>query len=288
MEIMAHSGQLDIGNFEITNSKYKHLNLNMYEKMHISTILEPSKNSTTFDSIIGHHDLKNTIVEHVFRPLQKLDMYKETELLDPPNGIILYGPPGTGKTMLARAIAKTIQCPFIVFSIHNIENKMFGESAKILHGLFSLAKKIKPCVIFIDELDGIFGHRNAMDQSFIIGIKTQMLQHLDGIEKRHSDIMVISATNMIENIDSAIRRRMRLHIKVDIPDEETRKLMFQHHLKDFNIDFEKSAKDSKFLSGSDILEVCKSAAHNAVIKYGDYKKLDQEVLDSTLEHFRKT
>jgi SpoVK/Ycf46/Vps4 family AAA+-type ATPase len=287
MEIMVKSGQLELETCDVS-PKYNHLNLNQYEKMHVNSIIEPSVNNTTFDAIIGHTDLKLKIVENIFKPLQNLDMYKETALLDPPNGIIMYGPPGTGKTMMARAIAKTIQCPFIVFSIHNIENKMFGESAKILNGLFSLAKKLRPCVVFIDELDGFFGHRNAFDQSFVTGLKTQMLQHMDGIDKRTSDIIVIGATNLIENIDKAVKRRMRLHIKIDLPDDETRKLMFTHHLKDMNLDCEKFVEKSRGLSGSDILEVCKAAAHNAVIKYDDYKKLDYNTLLHTLDDFCKT
>jgi SpoVK/Ycf46/Vps4 family AAA+-type ATPase len=233
--------------------------------------------------------LKKVINENILKPLQNSESYKECHLLEPPNGIILYGQPGTGKTMFAKAIAKSISCPFINFSIHTIENKMFGESAKILKGLFTLAQKLKPCVIFIDELDGFFSHRNSLDQSFVNGLKTQMLQHLDGIDERDPEVVIIGATNVIDSIDKAIKRRMRLHLKVELPDKKTRKLMFEHHLQNFgNLDFDEAGEESRQCSGSDILEICKSAVHTASIQKDDFKKLDQTILKQTIQHFCNT
>lgn len=287
MEIIAQTNQLEMDSTYIS-PQYQHLKLNSYEKIHLSNIKQVSENSVNFDSIIGHSELKKTINECILKQINNKSV-NHCELLDPPNGIILHGPPGTGKTMFAKAIAKGISCPFIVFSIHTVENKMFGESAKILKGLFTLANKIKPCVIFIDELDGFFGHRTANDQSFVTGLKTQMLHHLDGIEGRSNDVIVIGATNMIENIDKAVRRRLRMHLLVDLPDIDTRKSMFEKYLHEFkDINYEELGKLSNGLSGSDIYEVCKAAAHKAVIETSDYRNLNQEMVASTIQHFCKT
>ena len=200
----------------------------------------------------------------VIKPLQSGQ--QTNLLLKPPNGIIFYGPPGTGKTMLAKAIAKEAGYVFMNFDMSSIENKMFGESAKLLKAMFSLADKIKPCVIFMDELDGFCSERNPFDQSFVNGLKTQMLTYLDGLESRDDKIVVVGATNKLNSVDKAMKRRMRLHIEVPLPDYESRKVILSKYLGPAGVDLEtietfaKSIETAGF-SGSDLHELCKYAAH---------------------------
>ena len=86
-----------------------------------------------------------------------------------------------------------------------IEQKYYGESEKIVKAIFSLAKKIAPCIIFIDEIDGILKNRSAeFDQNANYSIKTQMLQEMDALEKENSYVIVIGATNCPTKLDSHI------------------------------------------------------------------------------------
>ena len=87
----------------------------------------------------------------------------EDPLLQPPLGILLYGPPGCGKTMIGKAIATSINAQFFDFNIANVKNKFVGESEKSLTALFSLARKLQPSVIFVDEIDSYLKTRDEMD-----------------------------------------------------------------------------------------------------------------------------
>ena len=95
----------------------------------------------------------------------QLKSKKVDTLLSPPRGILFYGPPGCGKTMLAKAMSAEIQAAFINFDIATIKNKWVGETEKMATSLFSVAKKLQPTIIFIDEIDAFLSIRNESDQA---------------------------------------------------------------------------------------------------------------------------
>ena len=178
--------------------------------------------------------------------------------------LLIKGEPRTGKTMLVKALCKTLNMSFIVFEQSYIEQKMFGESAKMVKAVFTLAEKIKPCVIFIDEIYGIFGERSVVDQSFITGIKTQMLTYMDGIISRDPSVFIIGATNRLNAIDGALTRRMRTHIEIPLPSCNERIELFKTYLyENENIDYNTLADITDSFSGSDISEMCKIAYYTS-------------------------
>ena len=233
------------------------LNLNIHEKIIHNYVVTPDQINVSMNDIKGLTNAKSLLQKIVINPLKK------NKSIHPPNGIILYGPPGTGKTMLAKALCKTMNVNFIAFEQSFIEQKMFGESAKMLKALFTLAEKIKPCVVFIDELDGIFSERSIIDQSFVTGLKTQMLTHLDGFVEKDPSILFIGATNRLSAIDSALKRRMRAHIEVSLPNLEDRRDIFKGYLNNIEVDYDKLATYTDGFSGSDIYEACKIASYTS-------------------------
>ena len=215
---------------------------------------------TKFEDVQGHQNAKQLLEKLIINPLNN----EKKHDMKPPNGFILHGPPGTGKTLLVKALCKKMNKSFLLFDQSYIEQKMFGESAKMIKAVFTLAEKIKPCVIFIDEIDGIFGERSVFDQSFITGIKTQMLTYMDGIISRDPSVILIGATNRLKAIDPAIRRRMRTHIEIVLPDHDERKLLFLYYLRNNeSIDYDKLAEATVDFSGSDINEMCKIAYYTS-------------------------
>ena len=193
----------------------KNLKLNRYEKNVTQDVIDPNNLNIQLKDIVCDSKIKNDI-SFILESL-KNTIPKDIPLLETPNGVLLHGPPGTGKTMLAKSIAKESNIPFINVSYSLIENKYFGESPKILSSYFSLANKIKPCILFFDEIDGFLSTRNSLDQSAVNGLKALFLTLMDGLNDRDHSILAIGATNRIDQLDPAVTRRMATHIYMDNP-----------------------------------------------------------------------
>lgn len=240
----------------------KKMKLNKYEQIISEDIVK--KTGYSMDNIIGHDKIKDDIIQTIIKPLN--DNFNKL-----PNGIILHGDPGTGKTLLAKCISDSVKANFIQFNVSNIENKYYGESSKYLAALFTLAKKIEPCIIFIDEIDGFCGERNPMEQFHINSIKTQFLSLIDGLDAKNGDtkIICIGATNKIQYIDKAVKRRMRKHIHLRLPTKENIKSLFEMYLpEDVMTHVDNDIIDLAIgLSGSDIYELSKDIELN--VKYNN-------------------
>jgi SpoVK/Ycf46/Vps4 family AAA+-type ATPase len=140
------------------------------------------------------------------------------------SGILLYGPPGTGKTMLCRAIAKECNVRMLLIAPSDIEDMWVGESEKLIAATFSLARKIAPCAIFIDEVDAMFGARTnepGNSSQYHRSTLTQFMQEMDGLNSagtnKKKGIIVIGATNRPFDLDDAILRRLPRRMLVDLP-----------------------------------------------------------------------
>ena len=135
-------------------------------------------------------------------------------------GILLYGPPGTGKTMLCRAIAKECKVRILLITPSDIEDMYVGETEKLIVATFSLARKIAPCIIFIDEVDATLGSRTGSSRYHRSKL-TQFMQEMDGLASaiinKKKGIVVIGATNRPFDLDDAILRRLPRRMLVDLP-----------------------------------------------------------------------
>jgi len=229
----------------------KHFTLNKYENDLIEDIIFPDMNSK---EIIGYDDIKSQIDNLVIKPLVSNFNYL-------PNGIIFHGPPGTGKTLFAKYIVNKTNIPLLNFDIATIENKYYGETSKFIKAVFSLANKIQPCIIFMDEIDGICSERSSLDQFHVNNMKTQLLKNLDGISSNNSKIICIGTTNKLNFIDKAMKRRMRTYINFSLPSLIDIKNQFEYFLQNstdlFNLLTDDDFNNCIGLSCSDINEISK-------------------------------
>lgn len=193
-------------------------------------------------------------------------------------GAMLYGPPGTGKTLLAQALAK--QCDFSMLSITSgdIFQKAWGEDEKVIRAAFSLSRKLYPCIMFIDEADGIFSTRQTDDRKHNRGMMSEFLSQWEGAgeTQRHKNLLIMLATNRPFDIDPAVLRRTPIRIFLNIPTPDQRQGILKVILRDetlgADITIDDVAKLIRLYTGSDLRNLCVSAAMIAV----EEQELDQD------------
>ncbi|KAJ4380972.1 hypothetical protein N0V86_003319 [Didymella sp. IMI 355093] len=242
----------------ITASATKH------EKRLISGIANPDQIKTTFDQVHVPKETVDSIRTITSLSLLRPDAFDygilATEKI---SGALLYGPPGTGKTLLAKAVAKESGSTVLEVSGSQIMDKYVGEGEKNVAAIFSLARKLSPCIVFLDEADAVFASRDAMrERTSHRDILNQFLKEWDGLNDLSVFVMV--ATNRPFDLDDAVIRRLPRRLLVDLPTQADRKEILRIHLKgeqlDQAVDLEDLAKRTPFYSGSDLKNVAVSAA----------------------------
>lgn len=168
--------------------------------------------------------------------------------------------------MLAKAIAAESSAIFINIRMSTIMDKWFGESNKLVAAIFSLARKLQPCIIFIDEIDSFLRERKSSDHEVTANLKTEFMTMWDGLTS-DGQIMVLGATNRPNDIDDAILRRMPKRFPVPMPNTEQRRRILEITLKDARLDpdfdINLVVEKTQGMSGSDLREACRNAAWNA-------------------------
>ncbi|GIL92433.1 hypothetical protein Vretifemale_19999, partial [Volvox reticuliferus] len=175
--------------------------------------------STTFADVAGVDAAKAELLEVVAVMRQTKGSYSKLRV-KMPSGVLLCGPPGTGKTLLAKAVAGEAGVPFFAVSASEFVELFVGRGAARIRELFAEARKSSPCVVFIDELDGVgsrrgMGYNDERDQTL-----NQLLTELDGFDGRPG-VLFLAATNRIDVLDPALLRPGRISRKVVVPLPDT-------------------------------------------------------------------
>lgn len=239
------------------------------------TVLKANKNDTTFDDIKGITETKNEVKFLV----DGISKWKELGELGarPVKGVLFYGPAGTGKTMLARAIAKEANVPFISACGSDFVEMFVGVGAARIRSLWQLAEVNAPCILFIDEIDSIgkrhkggSGENVEMNQTI-----NCLLQQMDGLEK-NPGVMVIAATNRMNDLDQALLRSGRFDRKFYVGPPTTKK--DRDSVVELYLDNKKLGKDvtlnkvSKLMTGltaADIDEALSDAVYISLMDNRD-------------------
>ena len=226
-----------------------------------------NKDRVTFKDVAGLEEAKVEIME-IVDFLKKADKYKALGAKIP-KGALLAGPPGTGKTLLAKAVAGEANVPFLSISGSDFVEMFVGVGASRVRDLFEQAKKVAPCIVFIDEIDAI-GRARGKNSGFSGNDErentlNQLLTEMDGFQT-NAGVIVLAATNRVDILDKALMRAGRFdrQIEVGLPDVKERKEIFDVHLRklklDDKLDREFLAKQTPGFAGADIANVCNEAA----------------------------
>lgn len=226
-----------------------------------------NKQRVTFKDVAGLEEAKVEIME-IVDFLRNADKYKALGAKIP-KGALLAGPPGTGKTLLAKAVAGEANVPFLSISGSDFVEMFVGVGASRVRDLFDQAKKVAPCIVFIDEIDAI-GRARGKNSGFSGNDErentlNQLLTEMDGFQT-NTGVIVLAATNRVDILDKALMRAGRFdrQIEVGLPDVKERQAIFEVHLRniklDSKLDREFLAKQTPGFAGADIANVCNEAA----------------------------
>ena len=224
-----------------------------------------SEDKITFDDVAGLDEEKTEmleIVEFLKRPEQYTKMGAKT-----PRGVLLCGKPGTGKTLIAKAIAGEANVPFISMSGSEFVEMFAGLGASRVRKLFEKAKKVSPCIIFIDEIDAIGSRRASSNGADTENNQTlnQLLVEMDGFDSDES-IIVIAATNRPEMLDEALLRPGRFDrtITIALPDLRGREEILKIHSKNKklskDVNLKSIAGDTAGFTGAELENILNEAA----------------------------
>jgi len=262
--------------------KGKALNLTEHEILMATQLVNASETDQCWDDIGGQEELIKEIRDTLVLPL-RLKNTSASSLLAPPKGVLLYGPPGCGKTLIAKALAKATGARFMNLQISSLTDKWYGESQKLTAALFSLAKKIQPVIIFIDEIDSFLRSRNSFDHECTAMMKAQFMSLWDGFTSEPlTQVIIVGATNRPTDVDAAILRRMPARFHVTKPDIVQREKILEVILRDeeleSGLDLAAVAEATDGFSGSDLREVCRIAAiHRMRDLVAEGKILDESI-----------
>src|SRR3954451_18436398 len=182
-----------------------------------------------------------------------------------PKGILLHGPPGTGKTLLAKAVAGESGAQFFSQSASSFVEMFAGLGAARIRRLFAQARKHRPAIVFIDEIDAVGASRGSDNNSEREQTLNQLLVEMDGFGST-GDIVVIAASNLLDKLDPALLRpgRFDRQVFVSPPDVAGREAIMRVHttgkpLGD-DVDLEMIARQTSGLTGADLANLCNEAA----------------------------
>lgn len=247
---------------------------------------ESEKTGITFKDVAGLEEEKTELIEIVNflkEPKKFHDMGAKI-----PRGILLYGKPGTGKTLIAKAIAGEAGVPFISMSGSEFIEMFAGLGASRVRKLFEKAKKISPCIVFIDEIDAIGARRTSGSGAESENNQTlnQLLVEMDGFNTDET-VIVLAATNRPEMLDKALLRpgRFDRQITIATPDAKGREEILKIHSENKplgdDINLKEIATDTAGFTGAELANVLNEAAIIATTRCHD--KIVMEDLEEAVK-----
>jgi transitional endoplasmic reticulum ATPase len=248
------------------------------------------KPSIKFDDVAGLDGVKEDIRLKMVYPFEHRELAERFGIKGG-GGVLLFGPPGTGKTMLAKATAGEIDATFFTVSPADLLSKWVGEAEQNIKKLFDAARSEPRAIIFIDEIEALVPARRDEGSSVMQRVVPQILQGMEGFDKKTTPVLFMGATNVPWQLDPAILRPGRFDEKVYIPlpDLPARRKMLDIYLAKRpvadHVDYDAMATRLDGFSGADIKYICDRSATIPFLQSvatGQEGEITQSILDDVI------
>jgi SpoVK/Ycf46/Vps4 family AAA+-type ATPase len=255
------------------------------EMLKLVVIIAPEDVKQKVKDLVLTEEQKDEI-EKIMKAIKHREYLREIGLHDI-GKLLFVGPPGTGKTSVARALSEQLSIPFVEVKLSMITDQYLGETAKNIDRVFLLAKKLNPCILFIDELDFVAKARTSDENAAIKRAVNTLLKAIDEISLVEHGVLLIAATNHPRMLDSAAWRRFDEIVHFPLPDLNMRKnildIVTRHIKGDF--DTKEIAELTEDYSGSDLRMVIREAVLSALLE--ERKVLTQRDLLEAVTSFNE-
>jgi ATP-dependent 26S proteasome regulatory subunit len=254
------------------------------EMLDLVEVRSPAEIDVTLDDIVLTEEQEEEMSK-VAKAIEHRD-YLATIGLSEIGKLLFVGPPGTGKTSTARGLAHQLDLPFVEVKLSMITSQYLGETAKNVEKVFEVAKRLSPCILFMDEFDFVATTRTGDEHNAIKRAVNTLLKSIDEVSLVNDDVLLIGATNHPDELDAAAWRRFDEILSFPRPDEAMRAdilALVTRELEIAEFDPAEVAAKTEGLTGSDLRLVLREAVLDALVE--DRRTLTQEDLMRAVEDF---
>ena len=256
------------------------------EMLDLVEVRAPEEVEITLDDLVLTRDQEDEI-RKVMKAIEHRDYLASIGLREI-GKLLFVGPPGTGKTSVARALARQLELPFVEVKLSMITSQYLGETAKNVDKTFEVAKRLSPCILFMDEFDFVAKTRSSDEHAAIKRAVNTLLKSIDEVSLIQDDVLLIGATNHPDQLDAAAWRRFDEIVNFPKPDRDMRADILRIVTRRMDIDgFEPGelADLTEGLTGSDLRLVLREAVLDALTE--ERTTLTQEDLRAAVEGFEE-
>jgi len=256
------------------------------EMLDLVEVRAPEEVEMTMEDLVLTEDQEDEI-QKVVKAIEHRDYLAEIGLREI-GKLLFVGPPGTGKTSVARALARELELPFVEVKLSMITSQYLGETAKNVDKTFEVAKRLSPCILFMDEFDFVAKTRSSDEHAAIKRAVNTLLKSIDEISLIQDDVLLIGATNHPDQLDAAAWRRFDEIVNFPKPDSGMRSDILRVVTRRMTIDGfdpDELADMTEGLTGSDLRLVLREAVLDALTE--ERTMLTQEDLRRAVEGFEE-
>jgi len=256
------------------------------EMLDLVDVRAPSELEMTLDDIVLTADQENEILK-IVKAIEHREYLASIGLREI-GKLLFVGPPGTGKTSIARALAHDLELPFVEVKLSMITSQYLGETAKNVEKSFEVARRLAPCIFFMDEFDFVAKTRSSDEHAAIKRAVNTLLKSIDDISLIDDEVLLIGATNHPDQLDAAAWRRFDEIVNFPKPDRSMRSDILRVVTREMEIiDFDPDtlAEITEGLTGSDLRLVLREAVLSALTE--ERTTLTQQDLEDAVADFEE-